>query len=139
MEQALSLTEMSDFAHRTIDTLSGGELMRALVARMLAVQADILLADEPVTGLDPYFQLQFMDLFREQAQAGKTVVLVLHDLALAARYCDRVVLLEQGKVVVEGAPQDVLNEDYLRDVYRIEAVHAGHQDKPYIVPWTRTT
>ena len=112
--------------------------MRALVARMLAVQADVLLADEPVSGLDPYFQLEFMDLFVSQAREGRGVVLVLHDLALAARYCDVVVLLDQGRVVGEGVPSAVLSEAHLRSVYRIEALQGDHNGDAFVLPWQRT-
>lgn len=137
IEQALVLTEMTDYRHRTLNTLSGGERMRALVARMLAVQADVLLADEPVTGLDPYFQLEFMDLFVAQAQAGRGVALVLHDLALASRYCDRVLLLDQGRVVGEGTPGEILSESNLQRVYGVEAVHGEHDGEVFVLPWKR--
>ena len=138
IEQALALTEMTDYRHRTLNTLSGGERMRALVARMLAVQADVLLADEPVTGLDPYFQLEFMDLFVAQARADKGVALVLHDLALAARYCDRVLLMHHGQVVGDGPPDEILSEAHLQSVYRVEAVRGAHAGESFVLPWKRT-
>jgi len=137
IERALELTEMTAYRHRTLNTLSGGERMRALVARMLAVQADVLLADEPVTGLDPYFQLEFMDLFVAQARSGRGVALVLHDLALAARYCDRLLLMDQGRVVGDGAPGEILDEAYLRSVYRIEAARGEHGGQSFVLPWKR--
>ena len=111
--------------------------MRALVARLLAVQADVVLADEPVAGLDPYFQLEFMDLFAEEARQGRAVVLVLHDLALAARYCDRLLLLHAGRAVAQGPPAAVLTEHNLQAVYRIDALSGTHQRQPYVVPWRR--
>jgi len=137
VQSALLRTETDMLRHRTMDTLSGGERMRALVARLLAVQAQVLLADEPVTGLDPYFQLEFMDLFAEEARQGRAVVLVLHDLALAARYCDRLVLLHDGKSVEQGTPELVLTEQNLQSVYRIEALAGTHDSQPYVVPWRR--
>jgi len=137
VETALCRTETDRLADRTMETLSGGERMRALVARLLAVQAGVVLADEPVTGLDPYFQLEFMDLFAEEARAGRAVVLVLHDLALAARYCHRLLLLHQGCTVAQGAPDEVLTEYNLQHVYRIDAVAGSHEGQPYVVPWRR--
>jgi len=137
VRSALRRTETEQLQHRTMDRLSGGERMRALVARLLAVQADVVLADEPVAGLDPYFQLEFMDLFAEEARQGRAVVLVLHDLALAARYCDRLLLLHAGKAVAQGPPPVVLTEHNLQAVYRIEALSGTHQTQPYVVPWRR--
>ncbi len=138
IRQALERTETLDLQDRSMHTLSGGERMRALVARMLAVQADILLADEPVTGLDPYFQLEFMDLFAEEARSGRVVVLVLHDLSLAARYCHKLLLLDAGKVVTYGTPEKVLTPQNLAQVYRVNALTGHYQSQPYVVPWQRT-
>jgi len=138
IEQALRRTEMLDFAERPFNSLSGGERMRVLVARLLAVGAGLLLADEPVTGLDPYYQLEFMDLFVDQAAGGAGVVLVLHDLALAARYCSRLVLLNAGTVIAAGAPAEVLADDRLHEVYRIDAVRGVYGGQPFLVPWQRS-
>jgi len=137
VEAALRQTEMAEFRHRTMESLSGGERMRVLVARMLAVQARVLLADEPVTGLDPYFQLEFMDLFLQQARQGRSVVLVLHDLTLAARYCDRVVVLDEGRVAAAGKPEEVLDESLLASVYRVEGLRADASEHALILPWKR--
>ena len=139
VERVLAQTEMTDLRQRTLNTLSGGERMRALVARMLAVEAGILLADEPVTGLDPYYQLEFMDLFVAQARAGCGVVLVLHDLVLAARYCDRLLLLDEGKVVACGEADEILNDEYLHSVYRVDAHRAAFDGQSYVIPWSRRT
>ena len=132
--QALTATQTLQLADRRLNTLSGGERMRVLVARMLATQANVLLADEPVTGLDPFFQLEFMDLFTNEAAAGRGVVLVLHDLALALRYCDRVVLLDGGQVVAEGAPEQVLTQTALQQTYGVTSVSGTHDGQQYILP-----
>jgi iron complex transport system ATP-binding protein len=137
VDRVLAQTEMSDLRQRTLNTLSGGERMRALVARMLAVEAGMLLADEPVTGLDPYYQLEFMDLFVAQARAGCGVALVLHDLVLAARYCDRLVLLDEGGVVASGEPSEILSDAYLHSVYRVDAHRAAFGGQSYVIPWSR--
>jgi ABC-type multidrug transport system ATPase subunit len=88
--------------------LSGGERARALLARPLAGEAQILLADEPFAQLDPGHQLHAMDVLRAAAGAGALVVVVLHDLSIAARHCSRIVLLSQGRIAADGAPTDVL-------------------------------
>ena len=135
--RALRSTQTLQLADRRLNTLSGGERMRVLVARMLATEADVLLADEPVTGLDPFFQLEFMDLFTNEAAAGRGVVLVLHDLALALRYCDRVVLLDGGRVAAEGTPASVLTEAALQQTYGVTSVSGTHEGQPYVLPWRR--
>ena len=135
---AMQRTKINDLADRCIGTLSGGERMRVLVARMLAVEADILLADEPVAALDPYFQLEFMDLFAEQAAQGRAVVLVLHDLALAARYCHRLVLLDAGKKVADGQPAEVLSDELMAQVYGIKTLTGTYENSTYVVPWRRS-
>lgn len=135
--RAMQRTKISGLARRSIGTLSGGERMRVLVARLLAVEAAILLADEPVAALDPFYQLEFMDLFAEQAAQGKGVVLVLHDLALAARYCHRLVLLDAGSMVAQGTPAEVLTDELLASVYGIEALTGTFENSRYVLPWRR--
>lgn len=139
IERALERTQLQSLRDRSVGTLSGGERMRALVARMLAVEAPVMLVDEPVAGLDPYFQLQFMDLFAAQAAAGCAVVIVLHDLPLAARYCDRLVMLDSGEVAADGNPGTVLTQELIRDVYHVEALRDRHEDELYVLPWKRAT
>lgn len=134
---ALRATETESLRHRTLATLSGGERMRVLLARALAVEAAALLADEPIAGLDPYHQLQVMELLRETARRGATVVVVLHDLTLAARFCDRLVLLDMGCAVADGAPEAVFTAAHLTRVYRISVLRDPHDCTLYVVPWTR--
>ena len=78
-----------------------------------------------------------MDLFVAQARANRGVALVLHDLALATRYCDRVLLMHQGRVVGDGAPAEILSETNLQSVYRVEAVRGAHGDEAFVLPWNR--
>ncbi len=130
IERAMDACSVADLRARTMASLSGGERARALLARALAADPAILLADEPVAGLDPYFQLQMMDLFAARAAAGLAVVVVLHDLALALRYCHRVCLLHHGRVVASGPPGDALTAERLAAVYGVAATFgavAGHQ------------
>ena len=123
---ALDTVGMSAFARRDATSLSGGERARVLLARALAGAPRFLLADEPLAGLDPGRQLDAIALFRAQAAAGLGVVLTLHDLPLAARVADRLLLLHEGRLVAEGTPADVLTPERLAQVYGIRArVAAG--------------
>jgi iron complex transport system ATP-binding protein len=122
IEQSLAATDLIDLRQRAVTTLSGGELARALLARALSVGGDALLADEPVAALDPCHQLEVMAILRQRADAGGTVAVVLHDLALAARFCDRLVLLHQGCIAAQGTPDEVLSDALLAQVYRVRAL-----------------
>jgi iron complex transport system ATP-binding protein len=110
-------------ADRSVDELSGGEFRRVLIAQALAQQPRILLFDEPVQQLDLRHQLEVMAFARAFTRRGGTSgVVVLHDLGLAARYCDRIALLHRGKILAAGAPRAVLTPAHLRTAYGIEAV-----------------
>lgn len=135
IERAMQQTEVLDLAERSIHQLSGGEQARVYLARALAVAAPVLLVDEPVASLDPYHQLHIMGVLEAYASAGGLVVAVLHDLTLAARYCEHMVLVDQGKIVEHGAPQTVLRDEMLRKHYHVEAYLAEHRDQAVIVPW----
>jgi len=100
--------------------LSGGERARVLLARLLATRAGLLVADEPVAGLDPDAQFLAMELLAQQARAGAAVVVTLHDLNLAARLCDRLVVLNRGQIVADGSPRQVLTGDVLRSVFGLD-------------------
>jgi len=121
IERAMVQTEVTQFRHRIATSLSGGERGRALLARALAGEPEWLLADEPMTGLDPGHQFDTCDLFRQVAVEGRGVVVTLHDLGLAARLADRVVVLSGGGVVADGTPHEALTVDLLARVYGVEA------------------
>ena len=114
---ALDRVELSTLAERGVLDMSGGERARVLLARLLAGEAPLLVADEPAAGLDPAAQLMVMDLFRRQAREGRAVLTTLHDLTLAARYCDRVVVLNGGRIVAEGPPRQALRPQVLAQVF----------------------
>lgn len=135
VERAMKATGVDGFRGRTATTLSGGERMRVLLARALAVEPYALLADEPVAALDPYHQLKVMELLREQTENGRTVVVVVHDLNLAARFCHRLALLHNGRLVTDGIPEDVLTEATLREVYRVSALQGRVEGMPLLYPW----
>ncbi len=132
---ALALADMGHLADRRLDRLSGGEAARAHLARALAGTPALLLADEPVADLDPSHALSVMDHLRRFAGQGGAVAVVLHDLSLASRYCDRLVLLNAGRIAAAGPPGAVLTRDRLADIYGISAVHGEFEDESYVVPW----
>ena len=121
IERAIAEMEFQGLRHRSAMELSGGELARVLMARALAQDTGIIIADEPAAGLDPAHQLSLMQLFQRLARSGRTVIVSLHELSLAARWCDRLVLIDHGRVSADGAPKDVLTLESLRGVYGIEA------------------
>ncbi|MDO8838919.1 MAG: ABC transporter ATP-binding protein [Parvibaculum sp.] len=135
--RAMHLADVENFRGRDVLTLSGGERARVLLARALAVEAPLLLVDEPVASLDPYHQLGIMEVLRAYANEGRTVIAVLHDLSLAARYCDRLVLLDKGIVKADGRPDEVLTPANLEEVYRIRAIVGGEGER-FVLPVART-
>jgi iron complex transport system ATP-binding protein len=134
--RALVAADIVQFRDRTMGQVSGGERMRILLARALAVEGDMLLADEPTAALDPLHQLQAMQLLRATLREGRGVIVVLHDLALAMRFCDRLVLLAEGGVLVEGAPAQVLTDAHIRRAYGVEVVRGERDGVPFLLPWT---
>lgn len=119
--RSIEAVGMTAFSTRTVTTLSGGERGRALLARALAGEPEWLLADEPLTGLDPGRQFDACDLFRRIAGEGTGVVLTLHDLGHAARVADRVILLHGGRILVDAPPAHVLTPARIAEVYGVEA------------------
>lgn len=135
IERALQATGMADMRERAVDTLSGGERMRALLARALAVEAPVLLADEPVAALDPRHQLLTMELLHKTARAGALVVAVLHDLSLACRFCDRLMLLHGGTILAEGTWQETLSDANIATAFGV-SVHRGMiENAGFVLPW----
>ncbi|MBS8227025.1 ABC transporter ATP-binding protein [Vannielia litorea] len=117
--KAIAQMNLTALAHRRATRLSGGEQARALIARALAQETPLLLADEPIAGLDPAAQIATMQLFAELAREGRAVLASLHDLSLAARHCTRLVVLHEGRLAADGAPQEVLTADLLAEVFHI--------------------
>ncbi|QQS53407.1 MAG: ABC transporter ATP-binding protein [Candidatus Competibacteraceae bacterium] len=137
VEEAMQRTDIADLAERPFDTLSGGERARVMLARVLAVEAPLVLADEPVASLDPYHQLRVMELLRDYADSGAALVVVLHDLTLAARFCDELLLLREGSLVARGSADGVLSAAHLAEAYRVTALRGEHEDQRYVLPWRR--
>jgi len=138
IEHAMVRVGVVDFAGRNILSLSEGERARVMVARALAVDAPVLLADEPTAALDPYHQLRIMELLRSYAEEGAAVIAVLHELTLAGRFCHRMLLLDKGIKVAEGPPADVLSDEHLEETYHIKVVRGRAHGEPYSLPWSTT-
>ncbi|HET8726352.1 MAG TPA: ABC transporter ATP-binding protein [Alphaproteobacteria bacterium] len=137
IEAAMADCEITHLADRPAGRLSGGERARVMLARALAAEPDLLLADEPVAGLDPYHQLHVMELLAALARRGAGVVVVLHDLGLAARFCDRLALLAEGRMAALGTPDEVLQPDLLERVYGVRMAVAAVDGQLLPIPWSR--
>lgn len=138
IDDAMARADVVPLRHRIATELSGGERARAFLARALAVGAPVLIADEPLAALDPGHALAVMDLLRAQTGRGVAVVAVLHELTLAARFADRLVLLDDGRVVAAGPPATVLDTGTLARVYGVTAWRGEADGRPLIVPLQRT-
>lgn len=123
VDEALARVELSDFAQRSFLTLSGGEKQRVLIARALVQQAKVLVLDEPTNHLDIHYQLEILELVKN---LGVTTVAALHELNLAAFYCDRLYVLKAGQLVASGTPEEVLQPNLIRDVYGVWSEVSTH-------------
>jgi iron complex transport system ATP-binding protein len=133
--RAMRATDVVALADRRVTELSGGERSRVALARVLAVEAPVLLADEPTASLDPRYQIEVMTNLRAAADRGMLVIVVTHDLGLAARFADTVLVLSDGRLVSQGPPADALSDKIIADVFRVKTYRAGHERDIVIVPW----
>jgi iron complex transport system ATP-binding protein len=132
--RAIARMGLESYQTRRATELSGGEQARVLIARALAQDAPLLLADEPAAGLDPEAQIRTMQVFRDLARDGRSVVASIHDLGLAARHCTRLVLLHRGRKVADGTPREVLSPEHLAQVFGVRGFHAETEDGPVFQP-----
>lgn len=126
IDEAMQLTDILQFQNRAVNTLSGGEKQRVIIARALAQQSPTILLDEPIASLDICHQLETLQLIQSLTRSGKTAITALHDLNLAARYCDRLILIGKKQdgsttIISDGTPEQVLTADNLKDYFSIEA------------------
>jgi iron complex transport system ATP-binding protein len=121
VDHALARLDLAAFRDRIATELSGGEQARVLLARVLAQETPLILADEPIAGLDPAHQIATMEVFRDVARDGRAVLVSLHDLGLAARHCTRLLLMDRGRLVADGTPAEVLTEANLRAHFHVRA------------------
>ena len=133
--RAMAETGTDGFAARAVTTLSGGERARVALARVLATGAATILADEPTASLDPHYQLVVLDILKRHAAAGGAVVAVLHDLGLAGRYADRVVLMDGGRTVAAGPPAEVLTEQRLSEAFGVRIEIVERHGVRVVIPW----
>ena len=134
VERAIAALELEPLRHRPATELSGGEQARALIARMLAQETPLLVADEPVAGLDPAAQIKVMQVFAGIAGQGRAVLASLHDLGLAARHCTRLILMDGGRIAADGPPEQVLHADNLARVFGVTAWFAATPQGPVFQP-----
>ena len=132
--EALEATGMTALAKRLVTELSGGERQRALVAQTLSQRTPILLLDEPLNNLDLNHQLEVMQLLKTLHAAGKTIVVVLHDLNMAAQYCEELVLIDQGRVAAQGRTADILDPRLILEVFKVRVAVHRQGRRPYLTP-----
>ncbi|OQW55953.1 MAG: ABC transporter [Proteobacteria bacterium SG_bin9] len=132
--RAMAATSVAPFADRLITTLSGGECARVAIARALATEAPVLIADEPTASLDERHRLIVMELLRSVARQGAAVIAIIHNLALAMRFADKVVLMNEGRIVASGTPHEALTLERIAEVFGVSVNRVDTPDGPVLVP-----
>lgn len=138
VENNINLLNIKELRNRNVETLSGGELQKALLARALAQEAKILLLDEPTSALDLNNAVEFMKILKNiSIKKEMSVVIIIHDLNLASLFCDSLIILKDGKFIEKGSPKEVINEKNIKSVYNLDCkVCYNENGKPYIIPIT---
>jgi iron complex transport system ATP-binding protein len=132
--RAMAMTDVTHLAGRPATELSGGEQARVLAARAIAQDTPAVVADEPVSGLDPAHQIAMMLAFRRLAEKGRAVLVSLHDISLAARHCDRLIVLSKGRIAAEGRPADILSDGLLAEIFGIRAKLIEEEGRLLVLP-----
>ncbi|MBQ5832118.1 MAG: ABC transporter ATP-binding protein [Selenomonadales bacterium] len=136
-ELCMQYTGVTEFADTPVQEVSGGQRQRILLAKVLAQQTPILFLDEPTTGLDMVYQEEIFRFCKRLCEAGKTVVMVVHELPLASRFCSRLVLVGNGRILADGKPDEVIREDVLSDAYHVPIAVVRHEATGSIEVWTK--
>jgi len=138
VENNINLLNIKELRNRNVETLSGGELQKALLARALAQEAKILLLDEPTSALDLNNAVEFMKILKNiSIKKNISVIIIIHDLNLASLFCDSLIILKDGRFIEKGSPKEVINEENIKSVYNLDCkVCYNENDKPYIIPKT---
>ena len=138
VDAAIARMGLESYRDRIATQLSGGEQGRVLIARALAQETPLLIADEPIAGLDPAHQIATMQVFEQLAREGRSVVVSLHDLGLAARHCTRLLMLERGRLAADGAPSEVLTPQNVDRVFGVSAFYEDTAQGPVFQPMAVT-
>jgi len=127
VDEAMSLTDVTDMADRFVDTLSGGERQRVWLAMLVAQDAECLLLDEPISALDVSHQVEVLTLVQRLSHSkGLGVLVVLHDVNMAARFCDEIIALHSGRLIARGTPPEIMTPDVLKQIYGIDMAIMAH-------------
>lgn len=140
VEEALEMMGITELADRCVDELSGGQRQRVWIALALAQQTDILLLDEPTTYLDIAYQVEILDLLMElNKKRGTTILMVLHDINLSARYADHIFAMSKGKLVAQGSPSEIISRELMKQIYGLDCqiIEDPVSGTPLIVPESR--
>lgn len=137
VEEALEIMGITELANRNVDELSGGQRQRVWIALALAQQTDILLLDEPTTFLDIAYQIEILDLLTElNKKRGMAIIMVLHDINLSARYADYLFAMREGKLIVQGTPEEVISPALIKDVFGLacSVINDPISNSPLVIP-----
>ena len=135
IDWAIKSTNLDEIRNKKVMSLSGGQRQRAFIAMSLAQKTDILLLDEPTTYLDIYHQIEILEMVKElNEKYGITIIMVLHDINQAIKYSDNIVIMKNGTLIKSGKPEEILNENTIKEVYQVEGMICNHGDETYFVP-----
>lgn len=136
-QEAMALTQVTEFAERSFTEISGGEKQRVMIASAISQQPEVMLLDEPTAALDIKYQMEILKILKRlNEQEGKSLILAMHDLHLASKFCQRLILLKKGKVFCEGPPSEVLKKEILEEVYevKVKILHDDEDGSLLVVP-----
>lgn len=137
VQRAMEITETLAYRNRIVSTLSGGEQTLVMLARIFATDPQIIFADEPVAALDPYHQLHVMEILRNHSRDDRASVVVLHDLSLAARFCDRLYIINHGELYGSGTPNEIMTADNIAEVYGVKTRISCDREGVSVTPISR--